>query len=76
MLFSKQKWFCNVCGVEQFSYLNPNRYVGAMLCSPACSQEFEWRRTLAILGKEYYPRTCTTTGITKTDGTTEKTPTE
>lgn len=24
-------------------------------CSRACHQEFEWRRTLAILGKAYYP---------------------
>lgn len=24
-------------------------------CGPSCHREFEWRRTLAIMGKAYYP---------------------
>jgi hypothetical protein len=55
MLFSPQKWFCTVCGKEQFSQLTGNKFVGAVTCSPACYREFKWRETLAILGKEYYP---------------------
>ena len=55
MLYSKQRWFCNICGKEQFSELHGNRYTGAMLCSPKCNKEFHWRRSLSILGKEYHP---------------------
>lgn len=55
-LFSKQKWFCNICGKEQFSVLPSNKYVGAMTCSTECVREFRWRETLSILGKEYYPK--------------------
>lgn len=54
-LFSKQKWFCNICGQEQFSVINANQYVGAMLCSMECNREFRWRQTLSIMGKDYKP---------------------
>jgi hypothetical protein len=53
-LFSKQKWFCNICGKEQFSEMPSNKYTGAMLCSMPCIHEFRWRQTLSIMGKEYY----------------------
>lgn len=55
MLFSNQKWFCNVCGVEQNSPIDANKWLGAMCCGPACSREFGWRQTLSNLGKDYYP---------------------
>jgi len=55
MMFSKQKWFCNICGQEQLSEIKSNTYLGAMLCSAKCIKEFNWRRCLSILGKDYYP---------------------
>lgn len=59
MIFSKQKWFCNICGQEQFSEIKNNNHLGAMLCSAKCVEEFKWRRCLSILGKEYYQKDVT-----------------
>ena len=56
MIFSKQHWFCNICGQEQCSPIKSNTYLGAMICSSECSEEFEWRRVLSIMGKDYYPK--------------------
>ncbi len=51
-LFSKQKVFCMACGKEHettfFVY-------GGEVCSDKCSKEIQWRKTLSILGKEYFP---------------------
>lgn len=61
MIFSKQKWFCNCCGKEMFS--SPcNAMFGGFnncyrVCGKECSDEMQWRHTLSIMGKEYYPKT-------------------
>jgi len=50
--YSKQKHFCRTCGGELFTNLAG---AGSMeYCSMDCKDEFEWRRTLSLLGKEYY----------------------
>lgn len=59
MLFSKQKWFCANCGIEQNTPMISGT-VGCVgpewkCCSIECYREIEWRRTLSILGKEYRP---------------------
>lgn len=53
-LFSKQIFYCRACGAEMLiSVQAPYRY---QVCNDQCWKEFEWRETLSILGKEYYPR--------------------
>ena len=48
-LNSKQKWFCNNCGKEQFTTM-----VGAnQVCSEECSHEIKLKRACSILGEEY-----------------------
>lgn len=56
MIFSNQKWFCICCGKELFS-----PFVHAMgrkykVCSYECLREMDWRETLCIMGKDYYPQ--------------------
>jgi hypothetical protein len=53
-MFSNQDAFCRICA-------KPVRVTAAWLrskhgcCSRSCLHELEWRYTLSILGKEYYP---------------------
>lgn len=56
MRYSKQKWFCQMCGVEQFSALAVALW-GGRVCSKKCWHEFKWREVLCIMGKEYTPDT-------------------
>lgn len=65
MMFSKQRWFCNACGKEQNSVISANRWLGAMLCGTECIEEFKWRQTISIMGKEYYPRLTPSVGVVK-----------
>lgn len=58
MLYSKQKWFCQICGIEQFSALASALW-GGRVCSRKCWHELEWRRVCSILGQEYTPDTRT-----------------
>ena len=51
-LFSKQKVFCQICGEEMET--NFQSWKGRV-CGRKCGKELEWRRTLSIMGKEYYP---------------------
>lgn len=54
-LYSKQKIFCNSCGKEMFEEL-PRVYGNHFkVCDRKCAREMDWRETLSILGKEYYP---------------------
>lgn len=55
-LFSKQIWYCNACGRQQTEA--PSKAVGrtSKCCSIECHREMEWRETLSVLGKDYYPR--------------------
>ena len=57
--FSKQQYFCNICGKEMFvnccEMLGGGRTVNWRVCSIKCIREAQWRETLSIMGKEYYP---------------------
>ena len=53
-MFSKQKVFCNGCGKEFETTFGS---YGGHVCSRKCYDDMEWKRTLSILGKEYYPKT-------------------
>jgi hypothetical protein len=53
-LFSKQRYICCMCGVETEGTCNENRFKRGV-CGPACFAEKEWRSTLSLLGKDYYP---------------------
>lgn len=58
MLYSKQKFFCNCCGKELFVTccdLLGGKYLGYKVCSMECVREIQWRDTLSIMNKEYYP---------------------
>jgi len=56
MFGSKQKTFCNTCGIELFVDIAQIGRFDGRFCSMECLKEFEWRKTLSILGKEYLPR--------------------
>lgn len=53
-IYSKQKWFCNNCGQEQFSEIPRSLGSTHKCCSMDCVKEMSWKETLSILGKEYY----------------------
>jgi len=52
-MFSYMKVHCPICKTE----MNGMRGYGreAKCCDQECYQEWEWRKTLAILGKPYKP---------------------
>lgn len=51
-IISDQKVFCNTCGKEFKT--NFHMYEGRV-CSTECYQEYQWRKTLSVLGKPYMP---------------------
>jgi len=51
-LFSKQEVFCQGCGGKFETIF---RTYGGKVCSQECFEIIEWKKTLSILGKEYYP---------------------
>lgn len=58
MIYSKQKIFCNCCGLEMFEEIPRvmgGQYFGFKICSKKCAKEMRWRETLSIMNKEYYP---------------------
>jgi len=56
-LYSKQKLFCNCCGIEMFVEYHGVNVMGSKfkVCSRVCLREIRWRETLSIMGKEYCP---------------------
>lgn len=50
-MFSKQEVYCISCG-KKFE-TNFQIYHG-IVCGYPCFKELEWKKTLSILGKEYY----------------------
>jgi len=52
-MFSVCEIFCPICQKEM-DWMN-GYGKDLKCCGKKCSVEFEWRRTLAIMGKEYYP---------------------
>jgi hypothetical protein len=57
MIFSIQKLFCQICRVEFETDFNLRGGYGAnkSCCNKKCFREWQWRRALAIIGKDYYP---------------------
>lgn len=53
--YSKQKWFCNNCGKEQFSEMSKALGREWKCCSMECVKVLDYRETLSIMGKEYVP---------------------
>ena len=53
-MFSRCETLCPICGKT----MDWMRGIGreARCCSSHCNEEFLWRQTLAILGKEYYAK--------------------
>ncbi len=45
---------CFVCAADMDWHKRYGRDVPC--CGRKCYEEFEWRRTLSILGKDYYPK--------------------
>ena len=54
MIYSKQKIFCNACGIEILSEFP--KIIGRQfkVCSMKCLKEIEWRNTLSIINQEYH----------------------
>ncbi len=52
MIFSKQPCYCPTCG--KFDERNLSAPGWGMYCGKECREEWNWRETLSILGKEYY----------------------
>lgn len=52
-MFGVLKVRCSICG-EVMDWMRRYGREGCQ-CSKRCNDEFEWRRTLAILDKHYYP---------------------
>jgi len=53
-MFSFMKTCCPICMAEMEWMRGYGR--DARCCGKECYREFEWRRTLAIMGKSYYPQ--------------------
>ncbi len=52
-MYSKQKCFCNACGIEMFEKLPHIIGKKWKVCSSNCLKEMNWRETLSIMGEEY-----------------------
>lgn len=48
----KQEIICCICGQKFHTDFMDNRGC----CSPACKEEYEWRKTLCIMGQDYCPK--------------------
>jgi hypothetical protein len=55
-MYSKQVIYCNACGKRMVEELPRVKGRAFKCCSMQCLIEMEWRETLSILGKEYYPK--------------------
>ena len=52
-MFSYMKVHCPICKAEMDGMKGYGRE--AQCCGPACYREWEWRKTLAIMGQQYRP---------------------
>lgn len=54
-LFKKQQAFCMVCGTPFLSAYGTGRDgCYGSTCSDECRQEWDWRYTLYVMGRDYY----------------------
>lgn len=55
-MFSEQKGFCCICGKEMIWSVGCNiPFSKKGICSRKCNRELDWRESLSICGKAYYP---------------------
>jgi hypothetical protein len=54
-LYSVQKMYCTVCG-GTYAWTCNHGWPKSRACSRECHEEWAWRETLSIMGKEYYPQ--------------------
>lgn len=54
-LFSEQKLSCCICRTRYSTTANSGSKWKEGVCSMRCYYEKQWRETLSIMGKEYYP---------------------
>lgn len=54
MVTSYMKVHCPICKVEMNGMTAYGRE--SRCCGKVCHNEWEWRRALAIMGKDYYPK--------------------
>jgi hypothetical protein len=52
-LFKSQKLICCICGKD---FLSDFRTYGGSCCSSSCKEEYEWRKTLYIMGEDYHKK--------------------
>jgi hypothetical protein len=55
-MYSKQVIYCNACGKRMVTEIPKVFGREFKCCSSECIQEMQWRETLSIMGKEYYPK--------------------
>lgn len=55
MLYSEQSVYCPVCGKAHKNII-AGKNTFTLCCSTDCWRELEWRTTLSIMGRDYYPR--------------------
>lgn len=53
--YSEQEQFCRACGTKFHAQL-VSGYASRGCCSKDCFEEYNWRETLSIMGKDYYPQ--------------------
>lgn len=55
-LYSEQDLICCICGVKYKATVNRTWHgFDQATCGSKCFYEKQWRETLSIMGKEYYP---------------------
>ncbi len=57
-MFRNQPLFCSNCGKSFDGPISRGNSIGSnwIYCGMPCYRELEWKNTLYILGKKYYPR--------------------
>lgn len=53
-IFSKQIFYCRACGAEMF--VSVQALFEYQVCDSTCWKEFQWKRTLSIMGETYRPQ--------------------
>ncbi len=54
---TKQQLYCNVCGLSfMHDFTKTEHPKNGQVCSMECSREWNWLRTLSLMGSKYKPR--------------------
>jgi len=54
-LWAVHPMFCTICG-KQYDWHCGYGWSESRTCGKDCHGEWQWRYTLSVMGKEYYPR--------------------